>query len=148
MIRYPSLIVILSAVIMSVPTVFQQQESPPATKGKIEVQDHGPDAIARRDYMRTKLMYSQNILEGLTRGNFKLIKNGIDEIQTVTAGEQWITIDNEQYKKLTEDFKTATKRLKVAAETGNIEATALRYYQLSTSCIDCHLHIRKVGYEF
>ena len=147
MIRSPSFILISSVVIMSFPIAFQQ-ESKPKTEGKIVVQDQDPDSIARRDFMRTKLMYSQNIFEGLTRGDFKLIKAGIKEVQTVTEGEQWIAIDNEQYKRLTEDFETATKRLKDAAETGNIEATALRYYQLSTSCIDCHLHIRKVGYEY
>lgn len=148
MIRYSSFLVVLSAVIMSVPTAIQQSESPTATKGERVAQDQDPDRIARRDFMRTKLMYSQNILEGLTRGDFKLIKTGIEEIQNVTAGEQWIAIDNEDYKRLTEEFKTATKRLKTAAETGNIEATALRYYELSTNCIDCHLHIRKIGYEF
>jgi cytochrome c556 len=148
MIRYSSLLVIVSAVIMSIPAAVQKQESPPAAKGRAVAQDQDPDRVARRDYMRAKLMYSQNILEGLTRGDFKLIKTGIDEIQTITAGEQWISIDNEDYKKLTEEFKTATRRLKDAAETGNLEATALRYYQLSTSCIDCHVHIRKIGYEY
>ena len=147
MIRYPSLVVISSFVIMSFPFAVEQ-ESEPKTKGKIVVQERDPDSIARRDFMRTKLMFSQNIFEGLTRGDFNLIKAGIKEVQMITEGERWVAIENEQYKKLTEDFKTATKRLKDAAETGNIEATALRYYQLSTSCIDCHLHIRKIGYEF
>ncbi len=148
MIRYASLIFIFSTVIMSIPPAVQEQESPATTKSNVAAQDQDPDRVARRDFMRTKLMYSQNVLEGLTRGNFNLIKTGVDEIQSITAGEQWVAIDTDEYRKLTEEFKTATKRLKDAAETGNIEATALRYYELSTSCIDCHTHIRKVGYEF
>ena len=59
-----------------------------------------------------------------------------------------MAIDNDFYRKLTEEFKTTTKRLKEAANSGNIEATAMRYYQMSTSCIDCHQHIRKAHYEF
>ena len=85
MIRFSRLFVILSAVFISVPTAVQQQESPPpASKGKVVVQDRDPDRVARRDYMRTKLMYSQNILEGLIRGDFDLINTGINEIQRVT----------------------------------------------------------------
>ena len=114
---------------------------------KIEVPD-GPDAVARRDFMRTKLMYSQNILEGLTTGNFRLINNGIKELQLVTEGEKWVEVDDVRYSKLTEDFKTSVERLAKASESKNIDATAMRYYQMSTSCIDCHKHIRKVGYRF
>ncbi len=105
-------------------------------------------AASRRDFMRTKLMYSQKIFEGLTTGNFDSIERSIQEIQNITLGEQWVAIDNDHYRKLTEDFKTTTKRLMEAAKTKNLDATALRYYNMSTSCIDCHNHIRQARYEF
>ena len=105
------------------------------------------DAIARRDFMRTKLLYTQNIFEGLTIGNWKAIQEAIEDVQAVTDGEQWVAIDDEDYRKLTEEFKTATDRLKTAAESKTIEATALRFYELSTRCIDCHQHIRRVDYD-
>ena len=105
-------------------------------------------AQSRRDFMRTKLMYTQNIFEGLTTGNFDAIEKAIEEVQNVTSGEQWVAIDNDKYRRLTEDFKMATKRLMEATKTKNLDATALRYYNLSTSCIDCHNHIRQARYEF
>lgn len=105
-------------------------------------------AQSRRDFMRTKLMYTQNIFEGLTTGNFAVIDKAIEEVQNVTSGEQWVSIDSDKYRQLTEEFKTATKRLKEAAKSKNIDATALRFYNLSTSCIDCHNHIRQARYEF
>lgn len=135
----------------SASTLVFDQQSPDDDKrqqdDKVEIPDDG-NAIARRDFMRTKLMYSQNIFEGLTTGNFKLINAGIKEVSGITEAERWVTIDDERYQKLTEDFKTTVKRLQAAAKTGNIEATALRYYQMSTSCIDCHQHIRIAQYEF
>ena len=106
-----------------------------------------PDSISRRDFMRTKLRYTQQIFEGLTTGNLAAVRLAAREVHGITEGGQWVAIDNEQYRKLTEEFKTATERLIKAAETGNIEATAMRYYSLSTSCIDCHQHLRKSGYE-
>jgi len=106
------------------------------------------DAVSRRDFMRTKLLYTQNIFEGLTTGDFKAIETAIEEVKRVTEGEQWIAIDNENYRKLTEEFKTSTRRLMTAAKSKNIDATALRYYEMSTRCIDCHKHIRNARYEF
>jgi hypothetical protein len=106
------------------------------------------NAVSRRDFMRTKLLYTQNIFEGLTTGDFKGIETAIEEVQRVTEGEQWIAIDNDNYRKLTEEFKTSTRRLMTAAKSKNIDATALRYYEMSTRCIDCHKHIRNAQYEY
>ena len=114
----------------------------------IVVPQSDDNSIARRDFMRSKLMYSQNIFEGLTTGNFGLINAGIKEVSGITDAEKWVAIDNAKYRQLTADFKTTVKRLQAAAKTKNIEATALRYYQMSTSCIDCHAHIRVAQYEF
>lgn len=105
-------------------------------------------SLSRRDFMRTKLMYSQNIFEGLTTGNFDAIEKAVEEVQSITSAEQWVAIDNDKYRELTQEFKTATKRLMDAAKTKNIDATALRFYNVSTSCIDCHNHIRQARYEF
>ena len=105
-------------------------------------------SIERRDFMRTKLMYSQNIFEGLTVRNFELIERGIQEVEQVLEAEQWVAIDNEDYRKLTEEFKTSLKRMKVTAQSKNIEATALRFYDMSNRCIDCHQHLRHAQYHF
>ena len=123
-----------------------KQESQKQDKKKIEIPSDGPEAVARRDFMRTKLMYSKNVFEGLTTGDFDLVQEGLKELRTVTEGGKWVRIDDPRYRKLEQDFKTTLDRLGEAAESENIDATALRYYQMSTSCIDCHKHIRKADY--
>ncbi|MGI9516559.1 MAG: hypothetical protein ACR2NP_05930 [Pirellulaceae bacterium] len=105
------------------------------------------NAIARRDFMRTKLMYAQNILEGLNTHDFGLIATAIKDIEMVTEGEQWVTIDNEVYQGLVQDFKKSVLRLKEAAATENIDATALRFYDMSNRCIDCHKHLETAQYD-
>ena len=35
-----------------------------------------------------------------------------------------------------------------AVKTKNLDAIALRYYNMSTSCFDCHQHIRQASYSF
>lgn len=105
------------------------------------------DDVERRDFMRTKLLITQNIFEGLTIGDFDLIDAGIEKVKSVTRAESWIAIDDDIYRHLTDDFTTTVERLEAAAKTKNIDAIALRYYEMSTSCIDCHKHVREAEYE-
>ena len=142
-----------TAILAVMPFAIQEQQQEKESqeqeqKKRIVIPADDDNAIARRDFMRTKLLFTQNIFEGLTKGDFDLIKAGIKEVQGITEGEKWVAIDDDQYRKLTEDFKMTTRRLSEAAKSGNLEAVALRYYQMSTSCIDCHQHIREAEYEF
>lgn len=109
-----------------------------------------PDSqlIARRDFMRSKLMYSQLILEGLTTHNFDMINEAISNMKMVTEGELWVAVDDDpEYLELTADFRKAATRLQEAVDTKSIDGTAMRFYQLNTTCIDCHQYIRGRGYK-
>jgi hypothetical protein len=117
-----------------------------STQDPIPVPDEG--SVERRDFMRTKLMYTQNILEGMTVSEFELIERGVKELEQILEAEQWVTIDNAEYRKLVDDFKTALQRVKKASESKNIEATALRFYEMSTRCIDCHQHLEHADYHY
>lgn len=133
-----------------VPAFSALQDSPtiPTQDDKVVIPGDDENAVARRDSMRTKLLFSQNILHGLTTGNFQKIKDGVKGVHEITEGEAWIAIDDDKYRELTAEFKTTIKRLGEAVDSGNLEATSLRFYNMSTSCIDCHQHIRKANYEF
>lgn len=117
-----------------------------ATQDPIPVPKQG--GVERRSFMRTKLNFSQNILEGLTMTEFGLIDHGINELQGVLDAEQWVTIDHEDYRRLVDEFQVSVDRLKRASESKNIEATALRFYEMSTRCIDCHQHLQRAGYTY
>ena len=122
---------------------WQQQE-----EGRKKAMPQDSDMIARRDFMRSKLMYSQLILEGLTTDDFEMIEKAIENLKMVTEGEMWVAFDDDaKYRDLTNDFKKATTRLKDGADSDNLDATAMRFYQMNTTCIDCHKHIRAQGYK-
>ncbi len=123
----------------------EQQDEKKSDRIIIDALDE--NAISRRDFMRTKLMYAQNILEGLNTHDFTLIEQAIKDIEMVTEGEQWVTIDNEVYQGLVQDFKKSVARLKEAARSENIDATALRFYDMSNRCIDCHKHLETAQYD-
>lgn len=149
--KIASVILLLSLVFpLAARVAFQdpvQDPQPGAHKqDPIPVPEEG--SVERRDFMRTKLLYTQNILEGLTVGEFELIDRGVKELEEILQGEQWVTIDNEEYRKLVDEFQTALQRVKKASESKNIEATALRFHEMSTRCIDCHQHIEHAGYHY
>ena len=112
-------------------------------KGKLVIPADDDNAVARRDYMRTKMMFTQNVYTGLTMGDLKKIEAAVKEIVTITKGEKWVSIDNDTYRKLTAEFETTAERLQEAVKSKNLDAIALRYYQMSTSCFDCHKFRRR-----
>lgn len=151
MTRFANLVCISFAIIGSTYLAIQNQEQDkqdPQDKDRIVIPADDDKSVERRDFMRIKLLATQNIFEGLTTGKLSQIEEGINEVKGITEGERWVAIDNDYYRKLTDDFVTTTKRLTEAAESKNLDAIALRFYQMSTSCIDCHKHVRDAAYEF
>ena len=124
---------------------WQQESRQQETKPLVGGQDS--DAISRRDFMKTKLLYTQNIFGGLVTGDLEAASKAVREVQQITEAAQWVQIDSDEYRKLTEEFTTAANRLLEATESGNVDAATLRFQVLTTSCIDCHKHIRSVSYD-
>ena len=44
------------------------------------------------------------------------------------------------------DMETAANRLQEAAKREDIEASALRYFELTLNCIDCHQYLETLGH--
>ena len=117
-----------------------------ATNRGMTAQDQDPDVIANRDFMRTKLMYTQNIVEGLSTGRFALISSSADEIERITQAEAWTANNTTEFAQWSDELRAAAVHLKKAAENGNLEAATLRYFELTIKCIDCHQHLRKADF--
>ena len=100
------------------------------------------DAIARRDFMRAKLMFTQNIVEGLATENFDQVVAGAEEIKGVIGGAQWLVHDTPEYQRHSDELKQAVDQLIVAGKSKNLDAAALRYFDMTLRCIDCHKYLR------
>jgi hypothetical protein len=102
-----------------------------------------PDAIARRDYMRVKLMFTQDIVEGLVQKDFAMIAEAAKQIRQVTEGAAWNAVDSDEYRFQSREFQRTTDDLIRAADGRNIDATTMRFFALTTKCVDCHEHLRR-----
>ena len=115
------------------------------------VQDQEPsetEAIkqdARRAFMRSKLTSNQQIVEGLSLKDFDLIREGAQGVSALVKGQHWFVLETEEYQEHTVAMKDAADRLQKAAVQENIDAAALRYFDLTLTCIDCHQYLETMG---
>jgi hypothetical protein len=109
-------------------------------------QEQDQDSVSRRDFMRMKLNYTQNILEGLTTRDFGLIISGAEEVERITQAEAWNSNDFADYQKISDELRSVARHLKKAGQNSNLEAAALRYFELTMKCMDCHQYLRKADF--
>jgi hypothetical protein len=109
-------------------------------------QEQDPDSLSRRDFMRMKLNYTQNILEGITTRDFGLIISGAEEVERITQAEAWNSNDFADYQKISDELRSVASHLKKAGQKSNLEAAALRYFELTMKCMDCHQYLRKADF--
>ncbi len=100
---------------------------------------------ARKQFMRGKLTSNQQIVEGLSLKNFDLVSSGAQGVVGLVKGQHWFVLDTPEYRDHSRDMEMAATRLQQAAEAKNIEAAALRYFDLTLSCIDCHEYLETLG---
>lgn len=109
-------------------------------------QDEDIAQLARKAFMRGKLASNQKIIEGLSTKNFGLIAEGAEEIKALVKGQHWFVLRTPEYQGYSAEMQLAAGRLVQAAENRNVEAAALRYFDLTLNCLDCHGYIEKQKY--
>jgi cytochrome c556 len=96
-------------------------------------------------WMKQKLELSQNILAGLTQGDFEAVELNAQRMNIVNYLEKWMAADKPQYadyKRQLSYFELANREILRQAKAKNIEGAMLAYNQLSISCVQCHQVVR------
>ena len=102
----------------------------------------GKDSDKASVWMTKKLEFSQKILQGLTQGDFEMVRKNADAMVVVGYLESWDRAGMPEYKKQLKSFESANKELVRQAEKKNISAATRAYTQLVVSCIECHNVVR------
>src|SRR5690349_12550442 len=99
----------------------------------------GHRAVAQEkpsDWMKQKLEMSQNILAGLTKGDFEAVEANAQKMNVVNYLEKLVAADQPHYKEYMRQlnsFETANRELLRQAAKKNIEGSTLAYVQLTVS---------------
>ena len=99
----------------------------------------------RSEFMRRKLEFSKNVLEGLSLEQYPLIEKNAKALKLLSQAAEWEvpTIPNAtDYVALTSEFQRHTDDLAKAAKQHNIDGATLAYVKLTMNCIQCHKYVR------
>ena len=93
-------------------------------------------------FMRTKLVASQKVLEGLAVEDFDLISKGTGELIVVAGAAEFMVSDDAAYVEHADDFRRILNKLAVAAKEKRLDGATLAYMDMTMSCVECHKHVR------
>jgi hypothetical protein len=93
-------------------------------------------------WMKEKLQASQNILSGLTKADFDIVRRNAESMLFVSYLEKWVRAETPGYQNMMRDFEYANKSLVRAAQEKNLDSATLGYVQLTLSCVNCHKVVR------
>lgn len=108
-------------------------------------QDKEKSPPSRRDFMRQKLEFSKQILEGLTTENYESLGKGAKALRRLSRAAEWEvpTIPNAtEYVTFTAEFQRLCDELTLKAKEKNIDGATLAYLRITMNCVNCHKYVR------
>lgn len=118
----------------------QQKTSPEPLKGGVTVTP--PQQLKPDVWMKRKLEFSQEILAGLTEGDFQKVNEYAHMLGFVGYLSAFLRAEEEDYKRQVTYFEFAAKELIRQSKEKNLDGATLAYNQLTTSCVQCHKVVR------
>ena len=100
------------------------------------------DERAMEKFMARKLAAAQRALEGVSKGDFELIRKSSTEMSDLSRHEVWERMASARFVQDTADFVTATEFLDRMAEAEDTEGISLGFMRLTMTCANCHAHVR------
>ena len=110
--------------------------------------DQANQAHTRREFMRQKLDFSKEILEGLALEQFPPIERSARALKKLSEASEWEvpTIPNAtDYVALTTEFQRSCDDLLKQAKARNIDGATLAYLKITMACVQCHKFVRFAG---
>ena len=92
--------------------------------------------------MRSKLVSSQNVLEGLLRKDFDAVARGAREMKRISEAAEWPRARDAVYEHFGIEFRRQCNQLESLAKQGNHEGVTFLYLQMTTTCVQCHDYVR------
>ena len=93
-------------------------------------------------WMKVKLKSTENILRGLTLGDFDLVEENARRMSAFGRVEQVVHGRDAEYQTQLKFFSHANQELARQAKKKNLDGATLAFVQLTTSCFNCHRTIR------
>ncbi len=123
----------------------QKPELTPRAVAPEKTEKIGESAKAKtplETFMRLKLDASSKILEGLCLEDAALVKEGADALSAMSKVEIWNVLLDPDYREHSREFRDNAAKVSKAAQEGDYDRAALRWFDVTMSCLECHDHVR------
>jgi hypothetical protein len=99
----------------------------------------------RRDFMRQKLDFAKEALEGLALEQYGTLEKSARALKRLSEAAEWEvpTIPNAtDYVAMTSEFQRNADEMAKQAKQRNIDGATLAYLKLTINCVQCHKFVR------
>ncbi len=97
-----------------------------------------------RVFMRAKLKYSEDVLEGLVMDDLEKVAKASQAMNLLSLEASWQVLQTPEYVDYSRKFRTAAEALTEAAKKGNLDMATVSYNRLTARCVECHKYVRDV----
>lgn len=94
------------------------------------------------DAMELKLEASKKILEGIVREDYESVAKQSLRLYQLSQSASWKWRQSDDFQLFTGVYRRSSEKLAEAAVEKNLDAIALEYHQLTSSCVNCHRYMR------
>jgi hypothetical protein len=111
-------------------------------KTAVEIDRQPPRSDFKEQLMHRKTSALQDILEGMIRGDMRLVETAADRMENYGSTIKWY-LSAVEYREHGESFRDATDALRAAARAGDLDSAKEATLRLERSCLDCHIQINQ-----
>ena len=105
-------------------------------------QDDDSSAADVAPFMRMKLAYTKEVVEGLALSNFDSIATNAQKLNLMSLESTWNAVQSREYGTLSGEFRASVNRLRDSATSRNLDGTTLAYFEVTLNCVRCHRYLR------
>ena len=92
--------------------------------------------------MDAKLSNCEQLLRGLVTEDFESISKASRKLKKIAEAAHWPTSIDEVYQHHSFEFRRQCDKLIKSSENQDIQTAHFNFLRLTTSCVDCHTHVR------
>ena len=129
----------LVGLFLGIPTITAAQEAAPK-QPQAKTERTGEQSTSF--WMERKLHLSQQLLAGITAGDFDKVSTSAQAMKGLNKVEAFIRGRTPGYRTQLQVFDESLDEIIRQADKDNLEGAALGFTQLTISCVNCHKQLR------
>ena len=91
--------------------------------------------------MKAKAGYAHRLLDAVVLGELETVGDQAFRLKAIAETADWSVIDTPEYVRESDAFIRATERLQQSVASGNHQAVADAYVEVTLSCVRCHRYM-------